>query len=323
MKIQTKCPQCGKTFKVENEYVGRKGKCPACQATFVVAQNEDLVESQVSPEPQCSPPEDPISNSASVVPAIRIDRSHAAAGGIGAVCGVMGTLFVAYIIAAPKSVDAERKQATGAQPSEIQSRAAPDAISVKPVEEKLVDTKADDAKPVVKPKPEPIQIEFETRPFQHKFDIKRRDDKFTKKASLSLHAAVDGEIWLDLFSVGESVDPVAPETVIFGFTSRTISWRFLKFHDLKLLIDGSLMDLGNAKHAGDVLSGGVRESMDLHIDVSVLSKIANAKKIEVQLGTAEFALADEHLEAMRDFASRLPTGQTELGTFVITHKPRQ
>lgn len=320
MKIQTKCPQCAKTFKVESEYIGRKAKCPACQVAFVVAQSEDLGESQSSPEPQNTGTAALISDSAS--PAIWISRSHIVAGCIGAVCGVIGTLFVGYIVSDQKertSVVPEQKQPTAV----IAPNASHEPTSVKPAEPKPAETTGADAPSAVEPKPVPDQVAFEAGLFQHKFEIKRRDNKFTNKTSMSLIAPIDGRISVDLFSVVKTTNPVAPDSVIFGFNSRSERWRFLKFHDIKLLLDGELMDLGEARHSGDTVGSGVSENVTVHLTVKDLSRLLNAKKIEVQLGIEEFELKDEHLEAMRDFASRLPTGESESGLFVITHKIRE
>ena len=38
MGIQVKCAKCGKVLSVSEKHAGRRGKCPACSAPFVVPE---------------------------------------------------------------------------------------------------------------------------------------------------------------------------------------------------------------------------------------------------------------------------------------------
>lgn len=95
MKISTKCPNCDKTFKVEEQHVGRKGRCPACQSPFVVSAVQERPEAKLKPSERV----DADIESARTVVSGTIGTRQLVIAGIGGFVGaVFVTLFAVYML---------------------------------------------------------------------------------------------------------------------------------------------------------------------------------------------------------------------------------
>lgn len=44
MAIRARCPQCGRSFSMQDGYLGKQFKCPNCKTKFVVGQQQDVTE---------------------------------------------------------------------------------------------------------------------------------------------------------------------------------------------------------------------------------------------------------------------------------------
>lgn len=101
--------------------------------------------------------------------------------------------------------------------------------------------------------------------------------------------------------------PVNPDIVHFGinFRFRTSTWRFLErgSHELIMLVDDKRITLGQGSRSGDVDSSGrgvrVVERLDYDMRHEQFRSIANAKQIELQIGSFESAFDGPLLEQMR------------------------
>lgn len=147
------------------------------------------------------------------------------------------------------------------------------------------------------------------RTFKHKFKIVSKFDKFQDMTNYFLEpmpVANGISVGGGFFHKGkELTEPVI--LALFSVTSESEGWRFLdgRSRNLTFLVDGESLKLGEMMRNGDVENGGVTEYLNFPIPTDKFLKIVNADKVEVQVGTTEFALKESHLEALRDLASRM------------------
>jgi hypothetical protein len=72
-------------------------------------------------------------------------------------------------------------------------------------------------------------------------------------------------------------------------------WDYLDCHDLGLLINGKVSNLGELKHSGNVLTGSsVSEAMNMHLTYKQFLKLKNAKTVEGKICNTEFVFGDVH-----------------------------
>ena len=75
--------------------------------------------------------------------------------------------------------------------------------------------------------------------------------------------------------------------------------------DLTFFSDGEVMNLGLMETASQQINMDLRlETLQLSVPYDSFLKIANAKSVEAKLGSAKFALTENNLTFMRQFANR-------------------
>lgn len=106
--------------------------------------------------------------------------------------------------------------------------------------------------------------------------------------------------------------PEAPNDRFVALLLRSESegWRFLGgAPDVDLIVDGAeRMHLGKAMVGGQVtvrVLVGVEEDMVVPLTFDQLQHIANAQQVEMQLGSAEFALRPATIDVLRELVSEL------------------
>lgn len=105
-----------------------------------------------------------------------------------------------------------------------------------------------------------------------------------------------------------------PKRVLFSLTSTSQDWKYTDFRKLTALIDGKRLDLGPLEHvpsftvnasanadSDDYISQGIAVSLPY----KTFLRIANGKKVHIRMGPREFELGKNHLEALRDLATRM------------------
>lgn len=111
------------------------------------------------------------------------------------------------------------------------------------------------------------------------------------------------DLWIEAGYAYQGQVTRQPDTVILIFGTQSRGWSFAVSRDLTLLVDGERLSLGTTGHQGEpgsyLGSSWVREAMFVQLPYGVFNKIANAKAVEVQLGSFEFALTERHLEGLR------------------------
>lgn len=161
---------------------------------------------------------------------------------------------------------------------------------------------------------EPIEVVLPLAgPFQHAFTI----NSLLNKSDGTTYFYLDANIHDNLLLRMARTDDRRESNVVYLFVQcQTKSWENGSFHDLMLHVDGMPVHIGHTVHSK--LEGG-GQAIQVRVEIEVLARVLRVRKITGQLGKFEFALTDNHLEAMRDFASRIPAGKTYCGKFVVSH----
>lgn len=142
-------------------------------------------------------------------------------------------------------------------------------------------------------------------------DVKTSYDKFKDRTQVvfTKGRAVDDDrksywLWVAAgFSYPGTTLKEPADSFLVQFTSSSGSWRFLKSHNLILLADGKSYDLGAGKHDGDIRSSRwvtVSETISYAFNREQIEAIANAKKVELQLGGFEGYFDDKTLAKFKE-----------------------
>jgi hypothetical protein len=150
------------------------------------------------------------------------------------------------------------------------------------------------------------------REFKHNAKIESKYDRFEDETHVRLEPKrvlggfmEDVKMGASFFYKGQKLSK--PEYFIIFFVSDTKGWRFLDEaqRELVALADGERLPIGTLDRDSKVRSGGwVSEIMVKEVPYETFLKIVNGKKVEMKLGRYELKLKEEHLEALRDLASR-------------------
>lgn len=109
----------------------------------------------------------------------------------------------------------------------------------------------------------------------------------------------------DFFFGGQTLqeDVTAIHLVFTSYSAyRTGEWTFGEHRELYAIIDGERMELGEGSwksHIGGLSS----ESIIFTLPIATFRKIAEAKLVELKVGSVELKLKDEHLIAFKDLLS--------------------
>ncbi len=102
-----------------------------------------------------------------------------------------------------------------------------------------------------------------------------------------------------------------PQYVSIGFTYLALEPRQYGDHLLAAKVDGERITLGKMQVLGTqevivrtAYKRYTRRALELVIPYEQFLRLANAKKVKLKLGDIEFDLSKDHLEAVRDLASR-------------------
>jgi hypothetical protein len=120
---------------------------------------------------------------------------------------------------------------------------------------------------------------------------------------------VNAETTLDILGVYPE-KPVNPSavTISLAFARQGPQWRYLDDHprDLKLLIDGSHLDLSDLDYSGDVMpDSSISELLLATVTPKTLASIGNGKSVEAHLGNTTFVIPFAARAGLRQFADSL------------------
>ena len=159
------------------------------------------------------------------------------------------------------------------------------------------------------PSPSPDKEQTSKRTFKHNQNVEEKYDKFKDKTSVTLKLRLLGDITNGLEVVLTETfagqKPVTPTNFPVMFMATNKDLKYYLSHGLIFLVDGERIKFDDVKYTKLTYQGYFIEVMILAVPFNTLKKIVAAKKVEAQLGSTEFALSDDYLEAMRDFVSRV------------------
>jgi hypothetical protein len=99
-----------------------------------------------------------------------------------------------------------------------------------------------------------------------------------------------------------------PEECYMLIELRSKTWRFLRSHNLIMLIDGKQQDFGEVAHDGELAKGnyaGVVETMLVPLNPDLIKQIAGAQKLEMKLGRYEYFFTPGNFAVFKAMATRL------------------
>ncbi len=103
---------------------------------------------------------------------------------------------------------------------------------------------------------------------------------------------------------GKQPDATTPPQVDFYFQSIAPDYRYHDEVEVLMIIDGERHKIGHAYSlGGSAIFSDVEERLRMRVPAKLFLRIANAREVEVRIGTNEFRLEDAALKAMRVFAS--------------------
>lgn len=113
----------------------------------------------------------------------------------------------------------------------------------------------------------------------------------------------DGCIFISLSSSFPGTKLKAPvDRIIFGLSIVTKTLKPFAEPKLVFRLDGEAMELGEMTFAGEVPAGEVTGlPYGIALTGDELAKIADAKKVEVEMGVFRFALGENQLNAIKDY----------------------
>lgn len=142
--------------------------------------------------------------------------------------------------------------------------------------------------------------------------VERTYDKFrdvtTARQDLGQVGGKGDDITMFLLrsSKGEKVEAIkGDDDVTVAFYSMSESWKFLKFRDVHILADGKRFGASKAGHDGQIRSGGVSELITATVKFADLEAIAASEKVEIAIGSTEFALDRLQVQDLRKFAAEM------------------
>lgn len=100
--------------------------------------------------------------------------------------------------------------------------------------------------------------------------------------------------------------PPAPGPFVLGFVTKSDEWVFKGDADLYAIVDGQRLKVARMSRGGEVKrflnTVDVQETLISYIPAETFLKIANAKKVEMRLGTFEFEVTEDQLKALHGLA---------------------
>jgi hypothetical protein len=158
------------------------------------------------------------------------------------------------------------------------------------------------------------------RRFSHRYKITQEEDEFDKVKWLRTQWIPLDHNDRRLVSCGLRVgvpyrESTPPPAIIWEVSTASQQFAFVGpgTRRFQLLVDGESVELPDPVHKGDVGRGSVTETLITPFRIAAFLKIVTAKEVKARIGSLEYKLSADQLEALRDLASRLPTGETDDG----------
>lgn len=137
--------------------------------------------------------------------------------------------------------------------------------------------------------------------------VKQSYDRFYNTTTVEVETPLSSSARIVARWHWEGARPVsAPRTVAVSFIRTGREWQWLRFHFVILLFDGVRLQ-SEGRHYGDVITGGVYESVMVQIPTQSFLNMLQANRMEFKVGLDEFTLSGPNRNALKDFASTIPS----------------
>ena len=140
--------------------------------------------------------------------------------------------------------------------------------------------------------------------------IEKKYDKFKDKTSVLLELTISDYAMFEnlrLLAFSSFTGEKAPqklEDANITFFSVNTKPQYDIYRSLIFLVDGERISLGDGEYEKDN-SNALIETLKFTLKADVIKKLANSKKVELQLGKNEFVFAESQLEAIKEFYKQL------------------
>lgn len=135
------------------------------------------------------------------------------------------------------------------------------------------------------------------------FDLRRSGDRLRfgmpERLDFSMYFSYPGQTF------------ATPQHVFVGFVYVALDPQRYEGHKLSAKIDGETVDFGTMRELRRrqiIAQGTYKPYTGVHLETSIpyeaFLRMANAKKVKMKLGKMDFDLSKDHMEAIRDLASR-------------------
>lgn len=140
-------------------------------------------------------------------------------------------------------------------------------------------------------------------------------DRFTDETNVwipfdDLDVSTHHDLSIMAFVTYHGKGSTRPENVGLGFMSTPHEIESPEIRELRVLADGERISLGRpsarSTKIGYKYSGTITEFLEYKATPQILKKIANARKVEMRLGSLEFALPLGFLRSMQELVSGIP-----------------
>lgn len=143
-------------------------------------------------------------------------------------------------------------------------------------------------------------------------NVEIKYDKFKDRTTVSLKLPIvnnplqSEELYLGMTSAFNGNKPTSiPDSVYSFFLSVTKTKQYSLSHSWIVLADEERIRLGDGQYLGEGGELKAAEVIIYSLSSENLKKIASAKKVEMQLGSKEFALTDSQLASLKEFYKQL------------------
>lgn len=157
---------------------------------------------------------------------------------------------------------------------------------------------------------ERLVLSEDTRQLNVKSDYDRFEDRtryWTFALPVSRGGRIDHSLKLSSFfhfrgkGAGHSIERLG-----FVFFSTSSEFRFVKYSQLYAIVDGQRLDLGSpVSNERDVQGTQVAETLVFAVSFKTLRSIAEAKQIEMRLGSTEFELTESNVSDLKELLAKI------------------
>jgi hypothetical protein len=150
-------------------------------------------------------------------------------------------------------------------------------------------------------------LNFPRGPFSHSGVITSEFDRFKGYTVTSLKSMQIVGSSLDGLEVSAFFLNNDTSTVVFRINSTSSDgWKYIECKQAHFLIDGVPFAPGGMVYDGTIGKGYVIEFFSWDMSTAKFLQLVGARSVEVKLCLDEYQLSSEHLNALRDLASRIP-----------------